>query len=73
MAESIIDAEKLQKDQFIKKDWLVKANQIKMMIIFNVTEKDIKNSVAHYNKLGKIQGVVYSYKPITISIINEEG
>jgi len=47
-------------------DWVIYADDIQMMIIFNVGEKEIQGSVKHYNKLGKLQKVVYSYKPCKV-------
>ena len=44
-----------------KQDFIIYANNNKMMICFDVLEKDVKNSVAHYNKLGKITKTNYTY------------
>jgi hypothetical protein len=68
MTGSIIDAEKLQNEQFIKKDFCIFANGHKMMISFDVFEKDVKSSVAHYNKVGRVTGVMYSYKPVKVNM-----
>ena len=71
MSGSIIDAEKLQNEQFIKRDWLIYTDKEKISIIFDVTEKQIKDGVLHYNLIGKVQGIKYYYKPVKVNICEQ--
>jgi hypothetical protein len=73
MAGSIIDAEKLQNEQFIIRDWIIFINGVRTTIVFQKTWKEIKNTVNTFNAIGKLQGLNYTFKECVVKDIEVKG
>lgn len=65
MVGSIIDADKLQNEKFVKKDWIVYANGEKSTVIFNKTREEINRQISALQGLSRVKFIL---KPCIISI-----
>ena len=66
---SIIDAEKLQNEKFIKRDWIVFINGVRTTIVFDKTDIEMFKTVNTFNAMGKLQGLKYTYKQAIVKDI----
>lgn len=65
MVGSIIDADKLQNEKFVKKDWIVYTNGEKSTVIFNKTREEINRQISALQGLSRVKFIL---KPCIISI-----
>jgi hypothetical protein len=60
----IIDAEKLQNEKFLQRNWLIIRNGNPLMLVLNEQESAIEKSIKQYNAIGKALGQSFVYKEV---------